>query len=122
MPLSSVNAEPNKLQRLVETEAVTSQTFFSLGSVCKSFTAIAIMQLMKKGVLKLDDPVFSHLSEFIGKPFSTITVHELLSHTSGLSELQGNQHQMVLSINKDALTRCVSDLLELTLAAEAATN
>jgi CubicO group peptidase (beta-lactamase class C family) len=155
MPLSRVNADPNKLQSFVETEAkeagipgvsysyissgevqfgnfgttkkkngkaVTSKTLFSLGSVSKSFTAIAIMQLIEKGALKLDDPVSSHLSEFTGKPVGIITVREMLSHTSGLSTLQGNQHQMNLSIDEDALAKRVSDLLEVTPASKPGTN
>ncbi len=68
---------------------VTPQTQFYLGSVSKGFTALAIMQLVEQGKLKLDAPVQKYLSWFqVADPnaSSKITVRHLLNHTSGLSE------------------------------------
>lgn len=71
-------------------QAVTPETPFLLGSISKSFTALAIMQLAEAGKLELDAPVSRYLAEFHGKPAGAITLRQLLSHTSGFSTLQGN--------------------------------
>lgn len=61
-------------------------TRFNLGSMNKMFTAIAIMQLVEKGKVKLDDP----LSKYVNKSWlpreitDKVTIHHLLSHSSGL--------------------------------------
>ncbi|WP_108791307.1 serine hydrolase [Erythrobacter sp. Alg231-14] len=74
-------------------ETVTSDTLFPIGSVTKSFTALAIMQLEEAEKLKLDDPVSQHLPTFAGGPASAVTLRQLLNHTSGFSTVQGNsQH------------------------------
>lgn len=38
----------------------TPDTLYGIGSITKSFVAIAIMQLVERGLLKLDDPVSKH--------------------------------------------------------------
>ncbi|MBS1532183.1 MAG: beta-lactamase family protein [Bacteroidetes bacterium] len=58
---------------------------FQIASVSKTFTSVAILQLLEKGKLKLDDPVSKYLSDF---PFDQITIRGLLSHTSGLNDYQ----------------------------------
>lgn len=58
---------------------------FQLASVSKIFTSVAILQLKQKGKLRLDDPVKNYLPTF-GYP--QITIRHLLSHTSGLADLQ----------------------------------
>lgn len=70
---------------------VTSNTPFPIGSVTKSFTALAIMQLVEARKLKLDDPVSQHLSAFTNGPARDVTVRQLLNHTSGFSTVQGNR-------------------------------
>jgi len=67
---------------------VTPQTPFILGSVSKSFTALAVTQLIEAGRLELDSPVQRYLPWFRvadASASSQITVGHLLSHTSGLS-------------------------------------
>ncbi len=68
--------------------AVTPETSFRVGSITKSFTAIAIMQLYEKGVLNLDEPITTYLPELKMNELSTkakpITIRHLLSHKSGL--------------------------------------
>ncbi len=61
-------------------------TKFNLGSMNKMFTATAIMQLVEKGIVKLDDPISKYVDEsWLPKSMTDkITVHHLLSHTSGL--------------------------------------
>jgi len=62
--------------------AVEPDTSYHLFSVTKTVTALATLQLVEQGRLKLDDKVSDHLNGF---PYpSTITVDQLLSHTSGI--------------------------------------
>ncbi len=66
----------------------TAQTLYSICSISKLFTSIAVMQLRDAGKLRLDDPVGRHLSWFTIKrsdPQSAeITIEGLLTHASGL--------------------------------------
>ena len=60
-------------------------TKLNLGSMNKMFTAVAIMQLVEKGKVGLDDKVGKHLPDFANPAVrDTVTVRQLLTHTSGL--------------------------------------
>jgi len=61
---------------------VTDRTTFNAYSVTKTFTALAILQMAEKGMLKLDDPVSAYLPEFVYP--EAITIRQLLSHSSGI--------------------------------------
>ena len=67
---------------------VTADTLFRTASLSKSFTALAVMQLVEEHRLRLDDPVVDHLPEFrIADPRGAdITVRQLLEQTSGLAD------------------------------------
>ena len=74
--------------------AVTPQTPFLLGSLSKSFTALAIMQLAEDNKLELDAPVQKYLPWFQiadKKASSEITVRQLINQTSGFSEIDGRK-------------------------------
>ena len=58
---------------------------FQIGSISKSFTAIAILQAAEAGKLDLDSTVASHLPH-LPLPSTPITVRHLLSHVSGLPD------------------------------------
>lgn len=64
---------------------MSTDLLFQIGSVSKSFTCIALLQLAEEGVLKLDDPVKKHLPWFnIRTRFRDITLHHLMTHTAGI--------------------------------------
>lgn len=84
---------------------VTPDTPFLLGSISKSFTALAIMQLAEAGKVDLDQSVAHYLGDFAGKPAGAITLRQLLSHTSGLSTLQGNSAPPETEALSDAISR-----------------
>jgi CubicO group peptidase (beta-lactamase class C family) len=62
---------------------VTADTVFRIGSVTKQFTAVAILQLVERGELKLTDDVRTYVPEFPAKS-RTVTIEHLLTHTSGI--------------------------------------
>ena len=60
-------------------------TRFNLASVGKMFTAVAIAQLVEQGKLKWTDTLSKVLPDYPNKAqASRITIHQLLTHTSGL--------------------------------------
>ena len=61
---------------------ITTETKFLIGSVTKQFTAVAIMQLQEKGLLNVDDTINKYIPDI--SHGDNITIHELLTHTSGL--------------------------------------
>ena len=58
---------------------------FEIGSIGKSFTNVALLQLRDEGKLDLQAPVSHYLPWFeVGSDFGPITTHHLMTHTSGL--------------------------------------
>ena len=67
---------------------MTPSTVFHSGSMGKTYTATAIMQLVERGVIGLHDPINEYLAEFqVENPFGErdVTFHDLLTHRSGLT-------------------------------------
>ncbi len=64
---------------------VTRDTYFELGSIGKTFTAVAVLQLHEEGLLDLQAPLTRYLPWFeVRSEHGPITIHHLLTHTSGL--------------------------------------
>lgn len=94
-------------------DPVSANTMFQTGSISKTFTATAILQLVSEQRIGLDNPVVEHLPWFrtASKASSdTITVRHLLSHRSGLSMFKGNRNQDGGSDGADAMELAVRDL------------
>lgn len=68
--------------------SITPKTCFRIASISKTFTAIAIMQLVEQGKINLDDRIEKYLPWFKAqtKDFdsSNITIRQVLSHTGGV--------------------------------------
>ena len=66
---------------------MTPETVYHSGSLGKTYTATAIMHLVDRGVIALDDPISDHLPFEVHNPLGDrdVTVHDLLTHRSGLS-------------------------------------
>src|SRR5215207_3715206 len=70
-------------------EPVTPRTQLYTASLSKGFTALAVMQLVEEGKVKLDEPVRTYLPGFATadqRLSDTITVRQLLNQTSGLAD------------------------------------
>jgi CubicO group peptidase (beta-lactamase class C family) len=69
---------------------IDADSLFRAGSVTKVFTAIAVLQLMEQGKLKLDDPVSLYLPNVhVDNPWAKtdpVRVKDLLSHTAGFRD------------------------------------
>jgi CubicO group peptidase (beta-lactamase class C family) len=99
---------------------VTPQTPFIIGSVSKSFTALALMQLVEANKIELDAPVQRYVPWFrvADKNASAeITVRHLLNHTSGLSIKTGRSFQGSSDTSATALEKAVRKLDSAALTA-----
>ena len=61
-------------------------TSYNIGSIGKVFTAVAVMQLVEAGKLRLDDTLSKHLPDYPFPEKGAITVQQLLNHSSGLGD------------------------------------
>lgn len=59
-------------------------TKFRLGSITKQFTSMLVMQLVEKGKIKVNDKITTYLPDYPKTTGDKITVHHLLTHTSGI--------------------------------------
>ncbi|MCA0455777.1 MAG: serine hydrolase [Chloroflexi bacterium] len=65
----------------------TDRTLYSVGSVTKSFTCLAIMQLAAQGKLSIDDPIEKYMPFDIRPHGETVRIKHFMSHTSGIAAL-----------------------------------
>ncbi|MFD7261098.1 serine hydrolase domain-containing protein [Streptomyces sp. NPDC059874] len=96
---------------------VDEHTLFQLGSVTKTFTAVALIRLVADGRIELDAPVRRYVPELVladEKTADTITVMNLLNHTSGL----GWNIIVDTGDGDDALAAFVAKTAELELIGE----
>ncbi|WP_347923956.1 serine hydrolase domain-containing protein [Pontimicrobium sp. SW4] len=66
----------------------TPSSVFNIGSVTKQFTAAAILKLSEQGKLKTSDRISQYYSQ-VPDDKKDITIHQLLTHTSGVSPRTG---------------------------------
>jgi len=99
-----------------EERKVTPDTPFLIGSISKSFTALAVMQLVEAGKVDLDADIGQYLDAFSGQPAGDITIRQLLSHTSGFSTTQGNEPIAGDLGEPDALARRVDQIASMVPA------
>lgn len=93
----------------VETkEKLNTNDIFHMASVAKLFTSTSIMLLWEKGLIDLDATVVSYLPwfEMAEETAKEITIRQLLSHTSGMPDVQ-DYHWEKPQVNQDALAEYV---------------
>jgi len=59
-------------------------TIFDMASISKLVTSILVMQQIERGAIQLEEPVATYLPAFAAQGKGSITVRQLLTHTSGL--------------------------------------
>lgn len=78
---------------------LSTDTLFPLASISKPITATAAMILVERGLLCLSFPVSYYIPEFVEEDKHKVLVHQLMTHTSGLRNVDVAEH----SRNKEAL-------------------
>ncbi len=81
-----VKATSYGIANIEDSVAVDNNTVFAINSMTKAFTGIAIMQLVEEGKIDLTARVSSFLPD-LPKDWRSITISQLLSHTSGLPSI-----------------------------------
>lgn len=69
---------------LANSTPLTVDHLFRIASHSKTFTGVAVMQLVEAGRLRLDDTAAAHVPELAKSAMADVTVRELLSHGSGM--------------------------------------
>jgi CubicO group peptidase (beta-lactamase class C family) len=76
-----------------------------MASMDKMFTAVATLQLVKAGKLKLDDSIGKYLSDYPNQELARkVTIRQLLSHTGGTGDIFGpefDRHRLELHTHED---------------------
>ena len=79
------------LADIAATTPITQDTVFRIGSITKTFTAVAVLQLWEQGLVDLDAPVNDYLRAYRLLPAKAghrpATLRQLLTHTAGLPQL-----------------------------------
>lgn len=86
-------------------DPVTPDTYFKLASTTKLVSAIRVMQLVEQGLLDLDAPIGDYLGFTVRNPrykAVPVTLRQLMSHTSSLSEKGGYSRERPLDEFLDA--------------------
>ncbi|MEO6813603.1 MAG: serine hydrolase [Ginsengibacter sp.] len=84
------------LANIQDSVPVNSRTLFTINSITKAFTGIAIMQLVEEGKLNLSAPVSSYLNN-LPDSWKPVTIQQLLSHTSGIPDIVDEEEAILIS-------------------------
>ncbi|NGM83178.1 beta-lactamase family protein [Paenibacillus sp. 7124] len=94
----------------------TERTRFRIGSITKSFTAIAILQLTQKKLIQLDDPIIKYFPHQKGS--GQITIHHLLTHSSGIVNYVDDPHLLDWFASPSTTIELINRFSDLPLAFE----
>ncbi|MFW9854256.1 MAG: serine hydrolase [Candidatus Thorarchaeota archaeon] len=83
---------------------VTPSTLFNIASVTKSIICLGIMKLEELGKLERHDPISKYIPCKLGFPDNPITIHHLMTHTSGIPEIVGGIAHLDLAMEVNVET------------------
>ena len=64
-------------------------TKFRIASITKQFTSMLVMQMVSEGHMRLEDPIRRYIQDYPAPQGDIVTIHHLLSHTSGFPHYAG---------------------------------
>ena len=76
---------------LEQNAPVRPESVFRIASISKPIAATAVMQLVERGLVSLEDPIQRFVPTFPRKPQGEIRIRHLLTHTSGIRHYRGNE-------------------------------
>ena len=76
---------------------VRPESVFRIASISKPITAVAVMQLVERGLVSLEDPIQKYVPSYPRKPQGEIRIRHLLTHTSGIRHYKGNEFSLAES-------------------------
>jgi CubicO group peptidase (beta-lactamase class C family) len=84
------------LANIQDAVAVDDDTVFSINSITKAFTGVAVMQLVEQGKLELSAKISKYLPD-LPVEWHNVTVKQLLTHTSGLPDIMDSNTAKLIS-------------------------
>ena len=84
------------LANIQDAVAVDDDTVFSINSITKAFTGVAVMQLVEQGKLELSAKISQYLPD-LPVEWHNVTVKQLLTHTSGLPDIMNGDTGQLIS-------------------------
>ena len=99
------------LANIEKSEQIRPTTVFAVGSISKQFTAISILNLHEQGKLNILDAISLYLPNIPGE-YSSITIEQLLSHTSGIIDvfdLPDIMERLEQQLSKEEILTLLSD-------------
>lgn len=97
-------------------------TKFNLGSINKSFTAVAILQLVEDGKILIDDPIGKYLDIFPQDIADKVTIRHLLNMRSGWGDYWGNEYYLSHQNSLRTLVDYMEFIKDIPLDFEPGTN
>ncbi|MBV9692633.1 MAG: beta-lactamase family protein, partial [Alphaproteobacteria bacterium] len=91
--------------------AFTADTIAQIGSLTKSMTAFAILDLERQGKLDIEKPVKTYLPG-AAEPAASATIHQILTHHAGLADTCGEDFDTLTK--HDLLSQCMAKPLAFT--------
>lgn len=85
-------------------EPISAESLFDIASISKMFTAACVLRLQEQGSLSLNDPI----DRFFPQAGAEITIHHLLTHTSGKSDGHGAIQSLSFDDRDEAVRRFVA--------------
>ena len=84
----------------------TNDSLYRIASISKQFTAASILQLHEKGLINLEDKIIKYLPDYPVHVANKVTVHHLLTNTSGIAEytkIPAPMHVLLNGLTSDEL-------------------
>jgi D-alanyl-D-alanine carboxypeptidase len=66
----------------------TNKTQYPIASITKLFTSVITLQLVEEGIIDLNKTISHYLPNYKGQAGNSVTVHQLLTHTSGMENCE----------------------------------
>ena len=83
----------------------TSETFYRIGSITKTFTAVLVLKAAAEGRLSLDDTLEKYFPDAGIPNADLITIDQLLRHRSGLRDITNDMPEDFMTYHTEAQTR-----------------
>jgi CubicO group peptidase (beta-lactamase class C family) len=94
---------------------ISDSSKFKLASITKTFTAVLIMKLVEEQIIDLNNTISDYLPDFKGEGKNEITIHNLLTYSSGLENKLGRlamtPYQSNISIDDFIDKYCANNLV-----------
>lgn len=95
-------------------QSINAKTKFKIASITKTFTAVLILKLYEQGKIDLNATIGKYLTTYKGEGKDTVTIHNLLTYSSGIPNCEGNTgiqvYQTPVSVDEFIVKYCSGDL------------